>query len=284
MRGRVLVLLAALASFGAAAQERVEFPSADAHLTGGAPTTLSGLLRKPAKGDGPFPAIVGLHGCAGLLNEQGRERGVQRQWGRLLVGQGYIVLMVDSFLPRGVGNACGSGDSRVSATSVRPYDALSGLRYLQSRGDVKPDRIGLIGWSHGGGAAVHAMRAEFVPNDGPYFRAGAAFYPGSCSRSWLGDFRAAAPLVVLIGEHDNWTAPRPCAEVMDKAKAAGQPVEFVLYPDAVHSFDSEDQPVIQLHGIFAPPRPAPYIGTNVPARDDSRRRVTALFERHLKGE
>jgi dienelactone hydrolase len=275
-------LLTAMIAGGAEAQQRVDFPSADQHITGGAPTTLSGILRKPVEGAGPFPAIVGLHGCAGLLNEKGEERAIQRQWGQRLVQQGYVVLMVDSFAPRGIGNACGTGDSRVSPTTVRPFDALGALRYLQARSDVKPERVGLIGWSHGGGAAVHTMRAEFAEGQAPYYRVGVALYPGSCSYNALGVFRPTAPLLVLIGEADNWTPPRPCQDVMSRAARDGHPVEFVLYPDAVHAFDAENQPVIALQGVMPPGRAAPLIGTNVPARDDARKRALALYEAHLK--
>ena len=282
-RAALAALLISL-GLGAAAQQRIEFPSTDQHITGGAPTTLSGILRRPAEGAGPFPAIVGLHGCAGLLNEKGEERGVQRQWGQRLVQQGYVVLMVDSFAPRGIGNACGTGDSRVSPTTVRPYDALGALRHLQARSDVSPERVGLIGWSHGGGGAVHTMRAEFAEGQAPYYRVGVALYPGSCSYNALGVFRPAAPLLVLIGEADNWTPPRPCQDVMSRAARDGHPVEFVLYPEAVHAFDAENQPVIALQGIMGPGRAAPLVGTNVPARDDARKRAYALYAKFLKGQ
>ena len=60
-----LVTLAARLSTGiAAAQERVTFPAID--TPGTSSTVLSGLLYRPA-GSGPFPAVVGLHGCNGLL-------------------------------------------------------------------------------------------------------------------------------------------------------------------------------------------------------------------------
>ena len=42
------------------AAEIVSFPSLDAPVTGGKPTTLRGLLMKP-DGIGPFPAIIALH-------------------------------------------------------------------------------------------------------------------------------------------------------------------------------------------------------------------------------
>ena len=51
----------------AKAQEKVSFPSTDADLKGGTPTTLTGYLYKPA-GAGPFTAVVGMPGCAGLID------------------------------------------------------------------------------------------------------------------------------------------------------------------------------------------------------------------------
>src|ERR1700738_2336805 len=62
-----LALVAAISTAGA--QEKVTFPSLDADLTGGKPTTVSGFLYRP-EGSGPFPTVVGLHGCNGLMDKQ----------------------------------------------------------------------------------------------------------------------------------------------------------------------------------------------------------------------
>jgi dienelactone hydrolase len=51
----------------AQAPEKVSFPSTDADLKG-SPTTITGYLYKP-EGAGPFAAVIGLHGCNGLLDE-----------------------------------------------------------------------------------------------------------------------------------------------------------------------------------------------------------------------
>jgi len=56
-----LALVAATSTAGA--QERVTFPSLDADLTGGKPTTVSGFLYRP-EGPGPFPAVV----CTGATD------------------------------------------------------------------------------------------------------------------------------------------------------------------------------------------------------------------------
>ena len=46
----------------------------------------------------------------------------------------------------------GHGDrpAAVSEITVRPLDAYAALKYLRTRPDVKPDRIGIQGWSNGG--------------------------------------------------------------------------------------------------------------------------------------
>ena len=79
------------------AAEIVSFPSLDAPVTGGKPTTLRGLLMKP-DGIGPFPAIIALHGCKGLLKDDAL---VTREaaWAELLTSHGYVVLFPDSFWP-----------------------------------------------------------------------------------------------------------------------------------------------------------------------------------------
>src|SRR5215475_8045866 len=58
------------------------------------------------EGAGPFPAVVWMHSCAGVV------RGARhmRDWSRRLVRLGYVVAIPDSFSPRGYHNGvCGNG-------------------------------------------------------------------------------------------------------------------------------------------------------------------------------
>jgi len=106
-----LITLAAWLSTGiATAQETVTFPAID--TPGAPPTVLSGLLYRPA-GPGPFPAIVGLHGCGGLI-QNGKPGLLLAQWGEMLAADGYMVLMPDSHASRGhAPNLCALvGDAR----------------------------------------------------------------------------------------------------------------------------------------------------------------------------
>jgi dipeptidyl aminopeptidase/acylaminoacyl peptidase len=73
----------------------VTFPAREGNVQ------LTGQLYQPA-GEGPFPAVVFLHGCAGIDP-------VQHHWAHRLQQWGYVVLLVDSFGPRGVTNVCTGG-------------------------------------------------------------------------------------------------------------------------------------------------------------------------------
>jgi dienelactone hydrolase len=54
-------------------------------------TLLDGYLFRP-EGNGPFPAIVALHGCSGLFTKRGKLNARFLDWGRRLAGLGYVVL------------------------------------------------------------------------------------------------------------------------------------------------------------------------------------------------
>jgi dienelactone hydrolase len=151
----------------ALAAETVSFPSLDGPLTGGKPTLLRGLLMKP-DGVGPFPAIVALHGCNGLFKE-GALVARQAAWAQLLTSHGYVVLFPDSFGPRDVAADC---EGHVRAWAERSYDAYGALRYLQAQFFIIGERIGVMGWSHGGGTVIFAIAPNSIarPADLPISR------------------------------------------------------------------------------------------------------------------
>ena len=45
------------------------------------------------------------------------------------------------------------------------------------------------------------------------------------------------PLLILIGDKDDWTPAESCRQFAAAARAAGRPVTLVVYPDAQHHFD-----------------------------------------------
>ncbi|NTV56888.1 MAG: prolyl oligopeptidase family serine peptidase, partial [Deltaproteobacteria bacterium] len=140
--------------------ERVQFPSNDADLTGGSPTIIDGYLFKP-EGQGPFPALVALHGCSGLFTTSGRFQRRDLDWAKRLQSLGYVVLFPDSLTPRGVQEICTRKDiGGAMPFRERPRDARGALRWLQSQPFVRKDRIGLLGWSNGGTTLLSAINAR----------------------------------------------------------------------------------------------------------------------------
>src|SRR5579872_1836806 len=128
----------------AAQQQPVHFPSLDP-----AAPVLDGYLFRPA-GDGRHPALVFLHGCGGLIGHAGRINAREADWAARFTAEGYAILMVDSFGPRRHGEMCSVRGFDLQLYRERPKDAYGALAYLQAQDFVRPDRIGVIGWSEGG--------------------------------------------------------------------------------------------------------------------------------------
>ena len=94
----ILPVLAALAvATSARAAEVVDVGEGEA--------ALNAVLFRP-QGPGPFPVVVGLHGCAGMLTPSGQIVRRFADWGERLSKAGVAVLFVDSYLPRGLGPQC----------------------------------------------------------------------------------------------------------------------------------------------------------------------------------
>jgi dienelactone hydrolase len=242
---------------------------------------LEGVLWRPP-GAGPFPGLVLLHGCTGLRARGGAIQAKLRWWTEHFLGLGYATLLVDSFTPRGVDEVC-TGRHRLSPVRDRADDARGALRYLQGRGDVRGDRIGLVGWSNGAAAALGVVLDDgSVERD---FRAVVAFYP-NCTRSYPGapDVRSYAPLLVLVGALDDWTPAAPCVALVERARAAGAPVAIKVYPGAHHSFDAPATPVRYRPEVSNHSKAAgsgATIGTDPAARGDAILTVTGFLAAHV---
>jgi dienelactone hydrolase len=232
------------------------------------------------EGAGPFPAVVWMHSCAGVV------RGARhmRDWSRRLVRLGYVVAIPDSFSTRGYHNGvCGYG-GQVPAR-LRADDAYAALRHVENLPNVLTDKIGLMGHSHGGWTVLAAMdqdvaaQARATTHAQHSFAAGIAFYPECASGAWVAGYHAAAPLLILAGELDDWTPSAPCQRLAEWTQKQGYPVSIKIYPGALHSFDS-----------YAPITRVPearqgsgaMIGGNPDAREDSIREVEVFFGRYLK--
>jgi len=272
----------------AQAQEEGPPPAQVTFMSADGRTRLVGFVYTPAAMRAArVPAVVMLHGRAGPYSE--RAKGVydgttlslrHQAWGREWADAGYIAILVDSFGPRGYprGFPRFSYDQRpqsLDEVTVRPLDAYGALADLRSRPDVIADRIGLLGWSNGGSAAIAAISADAPgitsPTPETGFRAALAFYP-ACGLKGHFDaqpFRPYAPTLVLHGTADEEVSYRRCTALVERSRAQGGDVEIKLYPGATHSFDS-------------PSRKRRSNDANAAATEDAVARARNFFARHLE--
>ena len=211
------------------------------------------FFSKPA-GDGPFPAVVILHDCSGLGP---RSSGAPWRWASQLTHRGYVTVWPDSFTTRGHthGVCTDAAPPRVPA-ATRAGDAAAALAYVRSLPFVDGRRVAVMGGSHGGSSTLAAIadKAEKGERSSDGFAAAIALYPncnrsvggwqvtrenkdGTLAFSYSGVFKPQAPLLILIGELDDWTPAPACRALAQTAASAGFPVQIKIYPGAHHSFD-----------------------------------------------
>lgn len=263
-----------------AAAETVRFASADP-----AATEISGLLFRPS-GAGPFPAVVMLHGCAGMVSKSGRLKRRPTFWARWLVEHGYAALLVDSFSRRGLGSICGIAERPIHPDRERPFDAYGGLAYLQRLTFIIPERIGLMGWSNGAMTLLWTLRrgARQRPATlGHDFRAAVAFYPG-CVKLNRNPYASDRPILLQVGAADDWTPAAPCQRLVAEANRRGGRMEIDAYPGAYHSFDDPALPIrtiITRNAALQGGKKTVHIGTDIAARSAAISRVDRFLESHL---
>ena len=242
-----IVALAAPAAAQEVKVEQVEFPSRDGK------TQVKGYLFRPADAPGKLPGVVMLHGRGGAYSSLARGRydastlsSRHKAWGELLARNGYAALMVDDFGAVGYPGGFKAGTYKdrpaaVDEVNFRPLHAYGALRFLQSRADVVPNRVALLGWSNGGSATLAAM-ADDKPGDMRRigFAAGVALYPGcGLKRRFAKDgYKPYHPVRVFMGTADEEVSPRLCQTLVERSKAAGNDIDLRMFEGATHSYDT----------------------------------------------
>ena len=241
--GRTLtILLVALA--GCARVTGVEVPPESTAL--GPQPGLPGSLTTPA-GPGPFPVAVLLHGCSGLQRETSHQ-GTWRQlheYAAWYAARGFAALVLDSFESRRVRNVCTGGEP---GPTLRALDVYRALDYLGRQGRVDPARAVAQGLSHGGTTVLAAMdeRVLSLAGSAARLRGGIAYYP-SCSGALARTFYG--PVLILIGDKDDWTPAAPCESLhsIQEQREPGR-VRLTVYSGATHSFDFNSPPRVNEYG------------------------------------
>ncbi len=232
---------------------------------------IRGELYRP-KGDGPFPAVVMLHGCAGI-------EPYHESWAETVAGWRYVVLLVDSFGPRGKKETCTHALAFAGASRV--FDAHGALQYLMSLSYVDPDRAAIIGWSRRNFLGVVTRDGAHHILDGT-FRAAISFYP-DCVYGSTGQFYL--PLLVFIGGEDDWSLVSTCQAMTEAGKDGPAPIEMIVYPGAYNRFDNPDagEPhLVDYENHNKMSVRGATLGYNHAAHEDATRRVKAFLDAQLR--
>ena len=260
----VLAILLLIVAAGVARAQTVRFPSLAIGSVQAGPE-LSGWVYRPG-GAGPFPAIVLAHPCNGVSEHT-------HGWGRLLASWGFVALAPDSFGPRGEKSVCGR--PRLVTGTMRVADVAGALDFLNAQPFVRRNDIGLIGHSHGGWTTMRSVQGGYgLAQRG--LRAAVAYYP-ACSAQF--DRDVSVPLLILIGNKDDWTPAEDCRRLQAAGFARPDLVEAVYYPNAYHSFDND---AIGDRTITVPDGKSHHLAYDPVAGPDAAGRARAFFDRHLK--
>lgn len=266
----LLLGLAALANLAqGATAERV--PSLEAGVT------MPGFWYAAAA-QGPAPAMLLLHGCGGVYGRGTQPAERYRELAGRLNALGIHVLVTDSLTPRGESELCTQRIGSRKVTQVqRRHDVLGALQWLAGRTEVDRRRLGVLGWSHGGSAVLAATNLRHPEVAGAAVRPSlaVAFYPG-CGAELQRGYEAVAPLLLLLGEADDWTPAAPCEELARHAGAVK--AQFEVYAGAYHGFDGNGRLRVRNdvpNGVR--PGRGVHVGANPAARDASALRLARFL-------
>ena len=228
---------------------------------------IGGALLKPA-GAGPFPAVVYMTVCGGI--DAPLPRAVQKTTTDHLLAQGVAILIVDSFTPRGepTGVCANLGpldeEKAIQYAKRGSNDALAAVAVLKAKPEIDAKHIFLMGFSLGGTSSLLAVDSK-NPVSPDRAVAGVITYYPFC----YDGVDPSVPVLVLVGEKDDWTPAAKCQAVTGKTN-----FEVVVYPGAYHVFNQPSE------------KPRDFLGHHLvydeKATRDVQQRADAFMTAHLK--
>tara|TARA_Y100001935_G_scaffold255234_1_gene267230 strand:+ start:898 stop:1941 length:1044 start_codon:yes stop_codon:yes gene_type:complete len=189
-----------------------------------------GIITYPEVNKAKYPAIIGV---AGSLGWGEHHLDYLRRYREI----GIATVELHSFKSRDVSSTVGE---QVSATiPMIVHDAYMLLSVLANNPKIKKERIGITGWSLGGGVALFSGWKKIKDLISPdyQFAAHLPVYPPCITNVDDLDF-VKNPIYILIGELDNWVPAEPCVEFIENLKFKGHNnASITVFPNSHHSYD-----------------------------------------------
>lgn len=215
-----LGLLALLAASASAADSTVSYKSGDEQVTS--------FLATP-EGKGPFPALVVIQEWWGL-NDWVKDQA------RALAKEGYLAVAVDLYRGKVTDKQEEAHQLMMGAPRDRIVrDLQAAFGYLQSRPDVKKNRVGAIGWCMGGRYTLELATLE------PRLAAAVAYY-GAPPTDAKAIAAIKAPVLGNFGAEDKGPAPEQVKAFEAAMKADQKSIDVKIYDGAGHAFANVNNP------------------------------------------
>jgi dienelactone hydrolase len=229
---------------------------------------ISGALFKPA-GAGPFPAVVYIGGCGGI--DSPPLRAMQKNLIDHFLATGIAILIVDPFTPRNemkgicptMANLNDKSDAQLKYVARGGSDALAAMKTLESMPEIDKNHVFLLGYSYGAIASLSAVDKKNASSQTKV--AGVVAYYPFC----YADDDPSVPVIVLVGEKDDWTPAATCQAVTGKTD-----FQVVVYPGDTHAFTMNFGKPVDVLGH--------HIAYDEQATLDAQLRADAFMSAHMK--
>ena len=220
-------------------------------------------------GDGPFPAIVMITDCRGIMP-------FEDNWAQRFNDWGYVTLEVDTIGTRNRADEC-KDMIMTGLSQATAMEAFGALAFLESLPKVSPARIGAVGWANGATLSLASRDGARQLSDHG-FRGVVAFYP-DCTQISTAAF--VDPVLILSAGADDWTKPEVCGQLASQ----DEHVEIFEFPEALRGFDDpsmgERTVMADIQNNFKNPAFGVTFGYNADAHDVAAAKVRDYLAAHL---
>ncbi|MEW5693875.1 MAG: alpha/beta fold hydrolase [Candidatus Hydrogenedentota bacterium] len=220
--------------------------------------TITGLLAEPIDTSARYPGIVICHGyypVESYFQGQGTEETM-----KIIARKGYVVLMTDY---RGYYKSEGKSKVEYPGEFI---DCMSAIQSLRKYERVISEKVGVIGYSWGGGFALRTLLVDDNLKCGVlyYPELGGVDMPKKGNYNYLVNLGASdemiqdyfkkwsplyytawlnAPVLIFHGKNDRTVLPEQSITLEQMLKANNKEVELIMFDDLPHAFaDSPNNP------------------------------------------
>jgi dipeptidyl-peptidase-4 len=192
------------------------------------------------------PAIVFVHGGPARQMLLGYHYMQFYHWAyginQWLANQGYVVMSINYRSGVGYGRSFRTAPNTGARGNAEYQDVLAGGKYLQSRPDVDPDRVGIWGLSYGG-----VLTAQALARNSDIFKAGVDLAGvhlwGSSLDPESVSFKSSAigaidgwksPVLLVHGDDDRNVAFQQTTGLVQLLRQRDVYYELIVFPDDTH--------------------------------------------------